>query len=902
MLASENNSRDRVLPFTGWESDRFIRFANSLKQQGVVGRVRIIGREPITTTRVDFEGLVVDTINDGYKRLLVVESMGGATYLVGGSNSTLPIAAETVLFFDLPDGLVGPRRTDADLSDLLAALKSVGSASTQVAEIIKHNIRLGHFSTEAKSGIARTLRELLPTAAFSLKREIVEILGLVETQEVLEPLLVLLRDESPEIRADVALRFRGLERVIKSVGEESELGSQCIQALCLALDDPEPKVRIYAAEDLGYFYNDAAIQKMQQCLLHDTHDHVRWACVIALGRTNRKDIAALLASVLETDQSIYVQQGAMLGLGRLGERVLNSSPDLITRVVTGLRSKLTDGHDATDHPKWPVGELQDYAAYLVGELGKNSLSLIDPLIDCLRPDRNFRVKSNTVLSLSKLLDHYYDDSSRIARIESHLRENLELSRPDSWPSSAFFGWFLVGAAELAALLELHLLSSIYYERASKEFNSSQWMSCYYDAIGRYERAEHMCAFGELTGAIREIEKTIQLLDLVQTMKEFQQQSDKASSGLQFKLTLAKARHSLLQAAETWGLVVLTPIQQQTVRDCFDKAFEQYNHIDVLGISDDSKKLSRSETDLIISLKSLADLGRQMLDLKSLVENLDSERLGLAFGRVRSNIRSLKRLSGSTRSRTLVEAAQILTDLANRADEQRLRGLPLTEVIEDFLSDCRPVFGGSLPTPGACPVINFGNATMSARLRGSIAGDGTQSQPFIFPSKTRLVFEFNVTVIKRTKNDRLVFEAIDPPPGARERIQEVPVHEGVYTLRPVDFGESGPSMTATRYTFALSFQNQGCSQVAQLLDLWIRVFDREREFLNPKEKMKTRMESLKVQIADLTEKQRALREVHKQYEGELPPFGLQQQLRELEVVLSTRKAELARLIDDWEAFL
>jgi len=862
------------LRFTGYESDRFVRFAKRLRKSGIVPFVQVVGREPITTTNINFQGEIIREVWDGYRRILEVKTSAGIIYQVGGTNSTRPIASQTVIFFDIPHSFLGPF-FGLGLDDLLAKFINKPQNSSDITDALKYNIRLNVYDDEEKKKIINTLLEFVTIEDNDIRRDITELIGLTDSPLVLEPMSLLLGDIDKNVRVEASLRFRGLEPVVKSVGESSELGEKCITALINALDDIEDEVRIYAVEDLGYFYNENAIKALVHSLAFDSHEHVRWAAAVALGRTNNEDVARYLANALEKDTSSPVQQGIMLGLGRIGSRI--TQPDLREKLIDNLRNKLT------------IGELpiQDYASYALGEVGLHNLKSVDALLSRLGPENPFQVKSNILLSLTKLISLYLDNPDTLQVIETNLRDNLGIPRPDEWPSSAYYQWFQSGAAELSALLELHELAYKYYRAASMAF-AIPWLKNYYEAIGSYEYAEHLCSQNELYAAREILLKSIELFEKVEKSSDFLAESEKTKSGLQFKVILARARINLLDAIIRWEVAALREQDYTDIQKFFDQAVNQYRRIDLTGLTTNGKKLTRAEENLVLGLMLLSETGYNLIKLDLLIVNLDEQKLRLSLGSLRNQIKRMAEVATQSRSQSLKKLSKELMDFMQESYELDSR-IPITEIAGNLIEHAKRAFSNSLPTPGNCPIIDFGNANMTINLRGSISGDGTQEQPFVFPSNHRVVFEITVSVLKRTKNDRLVFLALNPPSTIKDSTQEIPVYESQYTLRPIDYGLLAPGIVATQYDFVLLFQNQGCSQPIHNLSIWVRTYDFEREFITKSSRRKEKMEFLQRHIIELKKDLSDLREI-----GSKPGNSgenINERIRKLEINLQTKIGEL-----------
>jgi len=804
-------------------------------------------------------------------------------YEVGGSNSTRPLASDTVEFRDLPSKLCpktyGAEEVEVFLKDLERERESeIGM------EMLRQSIRAAGFRTEARALIASHVSTLLESAHGEQKRSLAELLGLIESPAVLRDMCELLKDASPEVRKEAALRFRGLEPVIKGIGVDSELGELCINTLAGRLEDECSEVAIYSAEDLGYFYNDKAFSALAAVLCSEERpEHLRWAAAIALGRTNKVQAAEYLIDALERDHAITVKQGAILGLGRIAPRVIESCQT--ERLRSLLNYQLLHGPHS----------LQGYAAYTLGELGSGALGSLDLLLDAMLQSLPFWVKSNCAISISKLLGHSRVTDSQRNILEDKLTKNLGVARPQGWPDEAYHKWFLVNGAELSALLEMHSLSSQYYLRASLAWRTGRWLALYYEASSAYEEAEAMCGEGDLSGALGCVNTTIRLFDEVARNDAFREEAEDASSGLKFKMILAKARWHMLSAAIAWRSAGLSKEYIADIRDNFEQALAQYSRVDVIGIFDDgSKKLTRAEQELVLGLRELAFLGCQLMELKLLVLDLEERRIDLALGRLRSDMRQFYSRFSVTRSIALGQLASALVDLIKEVRSPK--DAPITEVAEDLLHGAREIFARSLPTPGTCPVVTFGSATMAIDLRDSIFGDGSARNPFNLSAERNIRFEVEVSVIRRTKNDQLLLIGLDPPAISRDHIQEIPIHESSYTARPIDYGQRPPSHVATRYVISLEFRNQGCSQPVEKREVYVRIYDPAKEFRETSEKARERERYLRYAIGTAEDELEPLERKLRSHRGQ-PAMEIRQKIRAIKATIEVHRDQLRQVMSE-----
>lgn len=867
--------------FTGWESDRFVAMALDVLARDAVCPVRVIGREPITSTQVDLSGILTGADWQGYRRVVSFVTAGGTHFEVGGSNSTRPLASEAVIFEAVPRALVGDALSE---QQGVEAMRRAAANGTTLEGILL-GLRVGRYSAAAKQEIACLLSpERFATASEQTRMLRARLLGLLAVQEGVEALGVALRDSSPRVRREAALRFRGLEPLIKAVGEDSALGAGAIAALCEATRDTDEDVRTYATEDLGYFYDDAAIEALRERLEHDDADDVRWAAAIAIGRTNWTEAASCLLAAYRRDTAVPVRRGSLLGLGRLASSLPpRSTLQLELRIA--IEQQL----------ERPDGDVKDFAAFALGEVRGAEAEAVGTLQSCLL-HAEYTIRSSAVASLTKVAGR--DPSSVIDHGETiveALRTGVTAEAQDGWPERAYFTWYLSGAGELAALLEAHDVAASLYERAAGSLSAGDWLAQYYEGIAAYERAESVAA-DSLSDAARGIERAIELFTAVSGSSEFSRLTDARQSGLRLKITLAEARAQSLAALQEWRSPLLSPEEAAAVAMAFDEAVKIYRRVDVVdaGAGTGEKELTRQEQNVVLGLQMLAEIGAQLCELRVAIRTLAPDTARMAFGSVTGSIAALGNVAERSRSRSLQGAAQGLAEAERRARSLNSDADGLAVAAAMLMEDARKVLLRALPTPGTCPIVDFGAASLLLQLPGAIAGDGSPETPFEFPSTVRMVLHGDVVVAHRTKNDRLIFRCVGRAEDAVEE-QEVRTHESTYTLRPVDLGPQTPTMAAVAHQFVLEFVNAGCRQVADAVDVYVRVYDGRHDYRRAVEREQRELESLPEEIANLKRRLRNLRERAEQaFDGEAVPLDDRYQVRMLAGDLAKKEARLEEL--------
>jgi hypothetical protein len=498
--------------------------------------------------------------------------------------------------------------------------------------------------------------------------------------------------------------------------------------------------------------------------------------------------------------------------------------------------------------------------------------------------------------LTKLLRIVSEETDITSEIKRHLETALDLERPAGWPGSAFHEWYLAAGGELSALLDSHRLAARYFRAASLAFAEGSWFATYYRAIAAYEDAERLATDGRLPEALNRLTRAIELLQEVRSTPGFRERASQSESGLEFRLLLAQARQALLQAAALWNRKPRSQDDFSEIAKLFTDALDSYRRIDVIGTELGAKSLTSQERNLVLSLQALAQLGIDLLALQQRITDSEEGRLKLLFGKIRGDVRELIKLATASRSPSLRASADQLRELTQRTYERNEEQLPITETIQMFTNDARFLFEGSLPTPGNCPIIDFGEAVVShVQMPEAIAGDGSPDDPFLFPSGRRIVLQFTVSVTSRSKNDRLIFAALEPPAGSRNTQQDIPVHDSLYTLRPVDLGDAmAPSAIPTQFQFVLVFRNQGCGHQVDTVSVYVRVFNPDEEFSTDRAKLDKAIEGLEYQVERLTADVEDREHAAQVLEGERGATRMRRELRDLRTALHAKRSQLAKL--------
>lgn len=820
-----------TIKFTGEESDRFVRFAEKLVQHGAVPYVKVNGQEPLTRTEIVIEGKVESTVFDRYIRYLTVIDRDGQSFNVGGSNATQSIASSSVEFTRVPAELGGVRISSDDIIGTLELLMQGKTNRVHLLSQVKTNL------TSLSLVRLRDVSDVLVKYAIEdhkpeVRREAVDTLAdcaHLESISLVNHLLGLLRDSSPLVRRDVALRLRGLERDIRDSG--NELLERTISALIESLKDPDAYVRTYAAEDLGYIWVSTlarrVVEPLVACLQDDSDDHVRWAAAIALGRINDPSVISPLLDAVQNDLFFRVRQSSLLGLGRRAKEAIQyyqELPKVLLRIL-----------ESDDY------SVRGYAAFAIGQLGESGKESIPVLIDALVPRTDSteeamyaeHIRSNAALALEALTDFVQEHGRQT--LESNLVKALSI-RSDFTDKSPYFTWFLLYGAELLASLELHESTHAYYSALSERY--IDWRRMYYRAASLYEYSEQKTIDGDPGNAYAT------LLDARQALIDCRNYPKEAEAGVAFQKAMISARIMMHEAITEWEDVVGG--EYERCRQKFEAARRIYSSfraregaIQVVTPGRSlSKRLTQREQDFIFGLRSIAHIGVTMIDIETAIRRDNNMSKGVTLlVTCLDDIEELHERLEKSQTVYLISLVRQLSELFHAASEELTqaqyagRDSESVRVILRVVRQARELLKRSaIPRPAsACPIVGLGKAELEFRVAGTAAGSGDQHEPYLFPCNSDLIIEADVRVVERIRaDDELVFVFKDKDRTIEER---VPVFEQGWQI-PIQLGIDAPAYAAFPYDALLEFRSRDCSQVVYQKRIWIQRYDPASGFLFP----------------------------------------------------------------------
>ena len=248
--------------------------------------------------------------------------------------------------------------------------------------------------------------------------------------QVIEPLCIALKDESPGVREKAARELgeikdlRAVEPLSaalndsdeivrdQAVGALEKIGEPAVEALIVALRNPRSDVRMNAAKALGEIKDERAIEPLG-ALLNDKDSIVRGYASEILGKIGESAPEKLTGKLIEDlkDEDPSKRAGAAEALGgikdaRAVEPLIIALKDQDQRVRTNAVSTLGKMKDARAVGALiavlndPVDEVQIYATLALAKIGDPAL---EPLIVALK-DRNTNVRYRAAKALGAMKD------------------------------------------------------------------------------------------------------------------------------------------------------------------------------------------------------------------------------------------------------------------------------------------------------------------------------------------------------------------------------------------------------------------------------------------------------------------------------------------------------------------
>lgn len=757
----------RHITFSGEESSRFVRFAQAVLDCNLPLKVRVDGREPLTSRSVRFHGIVRSATLDGYMRLIsVVDPGSGIEFWVAGSNSTRSIATRE-LEFELPD---------QDFAKLEAHAAATGQ---YIPGVIPANIP------------ADSIWRHLDTAPNK------------QSVDTLNFLLTSLSDEDQLIAREAALTLRSFAGTIsKRKILQIEAERHLLAALNIVTDI---EARIAIVEDLGYIGTQERIKTLTILIGdHQQDDQVRWAAAIALGRIGGEEVVEALISGLDSEHTWSVA-AALLGLSRRADaRNQDRLEPIFAQYFAVDGVPLLKRYGCLGLSRFET--LQETTAiYLVELLGDFTLPI--------------DVKGFAALALSTSLRNL-DDVLR-SRLESVMDSYERVRVSEQYAPETV--WGLEFMAELATLLEMDEVAAVFHETLADSF--TDWRSPYYHAMSLYERGEAAIrqgyseeALGNFDTAIREL-RDIHPID-----------ADERAS-IVFRIDIIQAQCTLQEIIRDWLQSVDAENLTSLARSLDDviAVYSRYAQPprEVVGL----KQLSQRETEYIANTKRLLQVMRVLVRLDSQIRSgqaalnvignmvddvLDSiPHLEYDFGRNLAH--SPRELVEKTKER--FEKIQVTLAQPNISDAEKMRSL------RSLMTELRGLFRKvTWPMPArACPVGGLGRGTLTL-LKEDIPGTGEPNDPYEFPVGTATVLNVLVDIENMSRSGSSTIQVICQI-AHHELIELIHAVEGPTRCTFVLPSDILSPLASIQCKLSLRFVARDCQQVAATKVVYVRSSNR-----------------------------------------------------------------------------
>lgn len=750
--------------FTGEESSRFVKFADTALEAGIDLKVDVQGRDPLTSEHLRIVGEVTDVWWDGYIRAIqVVDERTNAKYDVGGSNATRSIAANRVTF-KLTDNKAHQLR-GATRAPPKTFVPGLSEAQTESEEVLEEIVNA------SKDGI-----ESVP-----------KLLEYLEDNKY--------RDDT-EILEEIATSIRALEDAINN---SADLREDVERTILDTLPDIEYRLpRIYFIEVLGYIGTEQSLTYLRNLLVEDSNDdHIRWAAAIALGRLPSEDVIEPIIQGLESNHK-WTVAGCLLQLTRRTDEVSHA------RLESIFSDYLTADSDQL---------FKQYACLGLSRIENISSETAEELADLLAvPSEEIEVKGYTALALTSCIRESDEEFiSSISKIVADLRTDFEISS-----SVAILGVEYI--AELASFLGENSKAADLHDHLSEVYTN--WKERYHRAYSVYYRAEAEIKDGD-SGRANEL-----LTQALQSMPDGDLPAE-SQVAIEFRRNILDARLSIQRVVHDWKNVIQVDRLERLVEDVkrAEQIYTQYSqdHTNVQN----SKELSARQTAYVGAMREIAEIIETFLrmDIQRRRGELNHAEVHETLRLIANAAKDLRPALEENLADDLVATIDEIERMASRVsrvfDDPSKSGEAKSDAVRDLLDEVKTSFVTTTwPMPArTCPVSGLGHGSITLRT-DNVEGTGTYEDPYTFPTDDPALLNIIVEIDEMAPGSRttplLEFERA----GVTEKT-EIPVREGSYTDTHKIPDKSLSTSEPLKCTIKLIFQNPDCQQESDELDVWVR---------------------------------------------------------------------------------
>ena len=188
--------------FSGEESDRFVSFAMSMKEIGIIPEVAVTAFAPSTKKKIEFSGIVTETIWEKYRRKIIVQTENGKLFPIAGSNASSSFSADSVIFLNAPNELGVMLLSDSELTKVVTELPDQTEISLRK---LIHNVSI--VSNEIIDGIIKFVEKYYASFDVICHQLSADLLALIGTRKYIELAISL---ENLDFQKRFVLRLRKL--------------------------------------------------------------------------------------------------------------------------------------------------------------------------------------------------------------------------------------------------------------------------------------------------------------------------------------------------------------------------------------------------------------------------------------------------------------------------------------------------------------------------------------------------------------------------------------------------------------------------------------------------------------------------------------------------------------------